>query len=58
MAAARGGKLWKLDEKAPVRFSHENPEIQALYRTYLKAPLGERAHHLLHTDHDGWDARH
>ena len=49
MAAARGDKLWKLDAKSPIRFSHENPDVQALYRTYLKAPLSQRAHHLLHT---------
>ena len=23
-------------------------------RTYLKKPLGEKAHHLLHTDHTAW----
>ena len=49
MAAARGDKLWKLDAKSELRFSHENPDVQALYRVYLKAPLSERAHHLLHT---------
>ena len=51
MAAARGDKLWKLDAKSELRFSHENPDVQALYRAYLKAPLSERAHHLLHTKH-------
>ena len=51
LAASRGSQLWKLDAKAPLRFSHENPEVQELYRTYLKRPLGEKSHHLLHTDH-------
>ena len=51
MAASRGSQLWKLDSKADIRFSHENPDIQELYRTYLKKPLGEKAHHLLHTDY-------
>ena len=55
MASSRGSLLWKLDAKAPVRFSHENPDVLALYRTYLKRPLGEKSHHLLHTDHFGWD---
>ena len=41
-------------KKSPVRFSHENPEIQTLYREYLRAPLSGRSHHLLHTDHEGW----
>ena len=28
MAEARGNVLWNIDKKSPVRFSHENPEIQ------------------------------
>ena len=51
MAAYRGNLLWKMDAKAPVRFSHENPEIQAIYREYFRTPLSERSHHLLHTEH-------
>ena len=54
MAEARGNVLWNIDKKSPVRFSHENPEIQTLYREYLRAPLSGRSHHLLHTDHVGW----
>ncbi len=56
MASARGSQLWKMDAKAPLRFSHENPDVQELYRVYLKKPLGELSHHLLHTDHEGWQA--
>ena len=52
LAGVRGEQLWKLDEAAPIRFSHENPDVQALYRAYLKAPLGERSHRLLHTHHE------
>ena len=51
LAAYRGNLLWKMDAKAPVRFSHENPEILALYREYFRTPLSERSHHLLHTEH-------
>ena len=51
-----GSQLWKLDAKALIRFSHENPDVQELYHAYLKKPLGEKSHHLLHTDHDAWDA--
>ena len=54
MAAQRGKDLWKLDAKAPIRFSHENPDIQTLYHEYFKTPLGEKSHHLLHTDHEAW----
>lgn len=55
MAEARGNRLWALDAASKVRFSHENTDIQALYKEYLGAPLSERAHHLLHTDHSAWD---
>ena len=50
----RGQRLYVLDKNAPVRFSHENPQVQALYREYLGAPLSEKAEELLHTDHEGW----
>jgi NADP-reducing hydrogenase subunit HndD len=53
-AASRGDLLWQLDKDSPIRFSHENPDIQELYRDYLGAPLSEKAHHLLHTDHFAW----
>ena len=56
MAPSRGSQLWKLDAGSGIRFSHENPDVQELYRAYLKKPLGERPHHLLHTDHEAWDA--
>ena len=48
LATCRGKKLWKLDSNSQVRFSHENPDIQALYKEYLGKPLSEKAHHLLH----------
>ncbi len=51
----RGERLYELDQKNPLRFSHENPVVQALYQEYLGEPLGEKAHHLLHTDHKAWD---
>ena len=54
MAAARGKELWKLDAKSSIRFSHENPDVQTLYHEYFKKPLGEKSHHLLHTDHEAW----
>lgn len=54
LAAERGERLWQLDAACGIRFSHENPEIQALYREFLGKPLGELSHHLLHTDHLAW----
>jgi len=56
LAAARGDALWNLDAKAQVRFSHENTDVLALYQEFLKKPLGEKSHHLLHTDHEAWTA--
>ena len=52
MAAVRGDRLWKLDADAELRFSHENPEVQVLYKEYLKKPLGERPLQLLHTERE------
>ena len=51
----RGERLYQLDREAPMRVSHENPQVQALYREFLGAPLSERAESLLHTDHKGWE---
>lgn len=41
--------LYADDERSTIRCSHENPEIQTLYKDYLGAPLSEKSHHLLHT---------
>lgn len=54
LAEARGDHLWKLDKDSEIRYSHENAEVLMLYRDFLEKPLGERSHHLLHTDHDAW----
>ena len=55
LAGERGAMLYSLDKKNALRFSHENPEIQALYRDFLEKPLSHTAHHLLHTDHHAWE---
>jgi len=41
--------IYQEDEGKKVRKSHENPEIIQIYNEYLKEPLGEKSHHLLHT---------
>ena len=41
--------LYKVDESMPIRKSHENPAVQALYSEFLGEPLGEMSHRLLHT---------
>ena len=37
-----------------MRFSHENPQVQALYREFLGKPLSEISEYLLHSDHTAW----
>lgn len=54
-AGERGQVLYGLDRGMPLRFSHENMDVQALYRDELDHPLSEKAEELLHTDHFAWD---
>ena len=54
MYGVRGERLYNLDKANPMRFSHENPQVQKLYDEYLGKPNGELSHHLLHTDHTAW----
>lgn len=53
-AGVRGQNLYELDRKNPLRFSHENPSVQAAYENYFEKPLSHLAHELLHTDHTLW----
>lgn len=45
----RSEALYKIDEDSTLRKSHENPDIKAVYAEWLVEPLGEKAHHYLHT---------
>ena len=47
--ALRAKAIYDEDRGKPLRKSHENPAIKALYEEYLIKPLGEKSHHLLHT---------
>jgi iron only hydrogenase large subunit-like protein len=47
----RAESIYKEDINLGIRKSHENPDIQALYKEWLEKPLGEKSHHLLHTDY-------
>jgi NADH-quinone oxidoreductase subunit G len=58
LAAQRGRVLYRYDSNNKMRYSHENPDVQALYSEYLGTPCGHLSHHLLHTDHNGWDLPH
>ena len=54
LADTRGQILWALDKNSQIRYSHENSDFIALYREYLEKPLGQKSHHLLHTDITEW----
>ena len=45
----RASALYQEDESLPVRKSHLNPEVKALYDNFLGKPNSHKAHHLLHT---------
>lgn len=57
LGMTRGGTLRKIDRtQMPLRYSHENPQIQMLYDEFFGKPCSELAHHLLHTVHMPVDA--
>jgi NADH-quinone oxidoreductase subunit G/[NiFe] hydrogenase diaphorase moiety small subunit/NADP-reducing hydrogenase subunit HndD len=41
--------IYEEDRNMDIRKSHENPEVALIYKDFLKEPLGEKSHHLLHT---------
>lgn len=41
--------IYAEDEGMPIRKSHEVPQIKDIYTNFLKKPLGEKSHELLHT---------
>lgn len=43
------------DRGLPIRKSHENPAIKAIYEEYFKTPNSELSHHLLHTHYTDRD---
>jgi iron only hydrogenase large subunit-like protein len=45
----RAQALYQEDKNLRCRKSHENPSIVKIYQEFLKEPLGEKSHHLLHT---------
>ena len=48
---ARIQALYDRDTSMELRCSHDNPEIQALYKDFYIKPLSEKAHNLLHTSY-------
>ena len=51
----RAEAIYAEDAGMPIRKSHENPEVVKLYRDFLKQPLGEVSHKLLHTKYQPRD---
>lgn len=45
----RSAGLTRDDRQCSLRRSHQNPDVQQIYREFLGQPLGEKAHRLLHT---------
>lgn len=52
LALERRKTIYNVDRKAKVRQSHNNPQVQALYRDFLGSPNSEIAHELLHTHYE------
>jgi NADH-quinone oxidoreductase subunit G len=46
---ARANAIYQEDRSKPLRKSHENPAVLALYKDFMGEPYGEKAHQLLHT---------
>jgi NADH-quinone oxidoreductase subunit G len=51
LRSLRGETLYKEDQALTRRKSHENPSVVKIYEDFLKHPLSERSHHLLHTEY-------
>jgi NADP-reducing hydrogenase subunit HndD len=47
--AERAKALYQEDRDMPIRKSHENPQIKAIYNEFLGKPNSHTAHELLHT---------
>jgi len=45
----RNEAIYKEDMGMPIRKSHENPDVQEVYKEFLVKPLGHKSHELLHT---------
>ena len=54
-APVRSKILYSLDKNSKLRFSHENEQVQYLYKDWLGEPYSEKAEEYLHTDHYGWE---
>lgn len=51
LKAIRAKVLYDADRNLPIRESHKNPEVLALYKEFFGEPGSEKAHHILHTEY-------
>lgn len=51
LRAERAKVLYNLDASMPLRQSHENPAVKALYDEFLENPGSHKAHEILHTSY-------
>ncbi|MBQ0041023.1 MAG: [FeFe] hydrogenase, group A [Clostridiales bacterium] len=54
LAGERKERLYVIDKKNPLRRSHENPDVQAIYKEFFEKPLSHKSHELLHTKQEDW----
>jgi len=47
--ARRFEAVYRTDRELPLRKSHENPDVKAIYEQFLGEPCGHKSHELLHT---------
>ena len=55
--AERISCIYQEDAGLPIRKSHDNPEVKALYADFLQEPLGHKSHQLLHTHYHAKDKK-
>ena len=53
----RAEALYGIDRNKTIRRSHENPDIQRIYKEFLGRPLSSVAHKLLHTHYQAKEPR-
>ncbi len=53
----RAEALYGLDRNKTIRRSHENPDVQRIYKEFLGRPLSPVSHKLLHTHYKAKEPR-
>ena len=51
----RADSLYSIDERSTYRKSHQNPELQEIYKEFFGEPCGEKSHKYLHTHYSKQD---